>query len=572
VAASLAVGWLASRAAADFYLRSVNADLKVTAQLVDAQLRDSGALADPRQMDRIMKRMGRLSGQRITVVLPGGEVASDSYENPALMDNHRSRTEIKAALAGRVATSSRYSTSMKERFIYLALPMRDDGKIIGAVRAAIPDRALNAAVRSVQSRIAAGGVFIALTAGLVSLLIARRMTRPLEQIREGAERFARGELGDKLPLPESEELAGLTDALNQMASQLKEKIRTTARQSHEQEAVLASMFEGVLAVDNEERVISLNRAAAKLLDSNEEEARGRNLQEVIRNADLRRFVSSALVCDAPIEGDVALNSGRDRVLQAHGTALRDLAGRGIGAVIVLNDVTRLRRLENLRRDFVANVSHELKTPITSIKGFVETLLDGALRSPEDAERFLRIIAKQADRLNSIIEDLLSLSKIEQGEQSSDIVLKRRGLKGPLAAVVQECELKAAERKIKVRLECSDDLKATINQPLLEQAVMNLIDNAIKYSEPGKEVLLTAGRTDAEVYIVVRDQGCGVAAEHLPRLFERFYRVDRARSRKLGGTGLGLAIVKHIVAAHGGQITVQSTPGEGSVFTIHLPPS
>jgi len=246
-------------------------------------------------------------------------------------------------------------------------------------------------------------------------------------------------------------------------------------------------------------------------------------------------------------------------------------GLSIGAVIVLNDVSRLRQLENIRRDFAANVSHELKTPITSIKGFVETLLDGAMRDAADAERFLRIIARQADRLNAIIEDLLSLSRIEKEADAADIALAVVAMRELLDTARHDCDLQATERHVRISLECDSHARVRANADLLGQAVTNLLDNAIKYSEPGGEVRLSARNGDGEVLIEVRDQGCGIAEEHLSRLFERFYRVDRARSRKLGGTGLGLAIVKHIVLAHRGQVTVASQPGQGSTFTIHLPP-
>jgi two-component system phosphate regulon sensor histidine kinase PhoR len=257
-------------------------------------------------------------------------------------------------------------------------------------------------------------------------------------------------------------------------------------------------------------------------------------------------------------------------MQAHGSALHDLEGRPIGAVIVLNDVTDFRKLEHIRRDFVANVSHELKTPVTSIKGFVETLLDGAMQDPVDSDRFLRIIAKQADRLHAIIEDLLALSKIEQAEETEDLTLEPTPLRGVLENAIATCQVAAHDRHIVVKLDCQAALAARINPLLLEQAVVNLLDNAIKYSEPEHEVCVTGAAHDGEVTISVADHGCGIADEHASRIFERFYRVDRARSRKLGGTGLGLAIVKHIVQAHRGHVSVSSTLGVGSTFTIHLP--
>jgi two-component system phosphate regulon sensor histidine kinase PhoR len=237
----------------------------------------------------------------------------------------------------------------------------------------------------------------------------------------------------------------------------------------------------------------------------------------------------------------------------------------------MNDISNVRRLETLRRDFVANVSHELKTPITSIKGFVETLLDGALDHRDDAERFLDIVAKQADRLGAIVEDLLSLAKIEQSEETANLDLHDAGVKSVLEAAIRNCEGLARERRVNVALDMAGtDVTADINPPLLEQAVTNLLDNAIKYSPPDRQVVVSAAARNGEVTIAVRDEGVGIEAEHVPRLFERFYRVDKARSRKLGGTGLGLAIVKHIVSAHRGRVEVQSTPGVGSTFTIHLP--
>ena len=278
----------------------------------------------------------------------------------------------------------------------------------------------------------------------------------------------------------------------------------------------------------------------------------------------------ARTSDEAVEDDLLLRGEEERVLQIRGAALRDVRGRSIGAVIVLHDITNYRHLENVRRDFVANVSHELKTPIASIKGFVETLLDGASQNPQDAERFLRIVAKQADRLNPIIEDLLSLSKIEQSKEETSLPLSTGNIKAVLDAAVYDCQTTAAERNIRVAIACDEAVVADINAHLLEQAVVNLLDNAIKYSEPGDEVLVEVQTTPSEVQIIVADHGCGIDNDHLPRLFERFYRVDKARSRKFGGTGLGLAIVKHIVLAHGGKVTVESTPGEGSTFTIHLP--
>ena len=569
--ALVVVGWLTSAALERDYLARVENQLRSQALLFRDQIAPQLGREDPAILQRLCQNFGALAGNRVTVILPSGKVLCDSQRPPAELSSQGERPEFRAALAGITRTSAGDDQwPLEAKSISLAMQIRRDGVVTGVVRTAARADAVDAAVRNIRLQVSAAGLSIALLAGGMMLGASRRVRGPLEAMRQGAERFARGDLGYKLELPPSEEMAGLAAALNQMAGQLEERIVTISRQGNEQDAVLASMVEGVLAVDTEERIISINAAAAALLNTAESGALGRGLQEVIRNADLRRFVSRALACDEPIEDDVVLRSDEERVLQARGTSLRGGRGQPVGAVIVLNDVTHLRRLENIRRDFVANVSHELKTPITSIKGFVETLLDGALQKPADAERFLRIVAKQADRLNSIIEDLLCLAKIEQSVDAADVVLQEYRVCDVLQSAIDECTPKASERRICMRLTCEPEILAEMNPPLVEQAVMNLLDNAIKYSDDGSEVVVEAVRQASEIAIRVHDRGCGIEEEHLDRLFERFYRVDKARSRKLGGTGLGLSIVKHIVHVHGGHVTVDSAAGKGSTFTIFLP--
>jgi two-component system phosphate regulon sensor histidine kinase PhoR len=272
----------------------------------------------------------------------------------------------------------------------------------------------------------------------------------------------------------------------------------------------------------------------------------------------------------PTEEEFILPAKLPITLRARGTYLTDHQGNKNGAVIVLSDMTKLQRLENIRRDFVANVSHELRTPITSIKGFVETLLDGAINEPEEAQKFLKIIAGHTDRLMAIIEDLLSLSRLEEDSQTRMVAMEYLKVRPVLESAIELSDPKAGDKKIKIEIDCDDEIEILMNPTLLEQAVFNLVDNAIKYSPSESKIQLTVRKTDTEVLIAVKDFGCGIEKPHLERIFERFYVVDKARTRKLGGTGLGLAIVKHIVQLHSGSVTVESTPGQGSTFTIHMP--
>jgi two-component system phosphate regulon sensor histidine kinase PhoR len=343
------------------------------------------------------------------------------------------------------------------------------------------------------------------------------------------------------------------------------------RQRQELEAVLSSMVEGVLAFDREANLISLNGAAATLLGVKAEQVRGRSIQEAVRNPELQEFVALTLSQAVTQEREISFfDDAGERFIQAHGTGLTDATGSRIGALIVLNDVTSIRRLERMRRDFVANASHEIRTPVTSLKGFIETLQDGAIDDPEAARRFLAIMKKNADRLHAIIEDLLNLSRIEREAERGEVPLEQAALRGIVEEALEACDGGLQAKEIRVELDCPRDLQVRANPSLLVQAIVNLIDNAAKYSEAGSAVTITCRETERGVAVAVRDSGPGIPREHLPRLFERFYRVDKGRSRNLGGTGLGLSIVKHIVQAHSGEITVESEPGAGSTFTILLP--
>jgi two-component system phosphate regulon sensor histidine kinase PhoR len=575
------VGWFAVGTAGNLYRAQAFKDLTSRAELVSSQV--TPLLGRPAQLQALVKAIGTRADTRLTLIAgPSGsvgvtgQVLADSEADPATMPNHDTptRPEVQTALAGGTAHVARFSDTLKERMLYVAVPVFDSNhQVTAVIRTALPLTQVNRALDNMTRRIVFGTLIVALAVALLGFVVSRQISSRMGEIKRGAARFAAGDFSHEIHVSTADEIGEVAVGLNTMGRRLSETIQTITDERNEREAVLAGMTEGVLAVDGQERVITINAAAARLLAVEPDDAQGRSIQEVVRNPELQAFVAAVLAEDGPIAGSVVVNTPLDsRDLQVQGAQLGDGngGGTGRGAVVVLNDVTRMRHYEAIRRDFVANVSHEIKTPVTTIKGFAETLLDGALDDRHDAERFLHIIVGQADRLSAIIEDLLSLSSLESGSEGARISLEHGSIRDVLQVALDVCEMKAAARDITLTLDCSEDLFAEINPPLLEQAVVNLIDNAVKYSPEGSRVGVSAATETMGLAIKVKDVGPGIRREHLPRLFERFYRIDKARSRDMGGTGLGLSIVKHIAVAHGGGVAVESTPGLGSTFTITLP--
>ncbi len=554
-----------------FYRQQTAEHLEALATFVTEQVRDRFDATHLDDLNTTAAKMGSKSPARITLILPDGTVAGESDKPREQMENHRERPEVKAAIEqGRAGQSVRFSNSVRKNMLYVAVPVYRDGALIGIVRTAMPLLRMEEALGGIEHHLLWSAVAVLLLAALLSLFVSRRISQPLERIKQGAERFAAGDFSYRLHSIGSTETDALAETMNEMASQLEERLQTVSKERNQREAVLSSMVEGVLAVDTTGHIISMNKAAAQFFNVFQPDtAPGRSIEEVFRNVKLQKFVAEVLKGQETRECELTVENTQTCYLQARGTNLLGLQASRIGAVVVFNDVSRLRRLENLRRDFVANVSHELKTPITSIKGFVETLLDGAMNNPAEAERFLKIVAKHADRLNSIIEDLLMLSRLEQGGKEG-MEMQKAGLGGILHSAVEVCAQRAGGKNITVNVECADNLTATVNPPLIEQALINLIGNAVKYSADGKTIVVGARAEKGGVVLTVKDQGYGIEEKHLERLFERFYRVDKGRSRQEGGTGLGLSIVKHIAQAHGGTISVQSRYGEGSTFSVFLP--
>lgn len=573
VIALLLITGFTGRSMRGFVLDHTQEDLVKTCHLLESQL---GALIVEENYDAIQEICHEVmdhSGERITIVLPGGRVVADSEQDPDYMDNHANRPEIMASLLGRVGHSTRYSSTLKHQRLYVAIPgsLPDPERDVGyVIRASVSLESLSQLVRLLYRDIALAGLVLFLVSGGIYYFVARRFAVKLQHLRDGAEDFAAGNLEQELKINDPVEMADLAHSMNTMARQLDERIAKTENQRQELAAVLASMVEGVIAVNTNENVIRMNAVAGEMFGVNNGEGINKSIQEIGHSSQLTKLAQKTLSDYETRTADVFLGGARSTVLEVQASGLVGAEGNRIGALLVCNDVTRIRRLQTMRRDFVANVSHELKTPITSIKGFVETLLESPPEDKPEMDRFLGIINRQADRLGNIINDLLALSRLEQTKDQSDIEFFELPLTPILERVVRDTGNRKPDQADRLRLECDESLRATVNGALLEQAIGNLIDNALKYGGEDSPVVIKCRQDQSSIMIDVIDEGPGIGAQHLPRVFERFYRVDKARSRQVGGTGLGLAIVKHIAQAHGGLASATSEPGEGSTFTIALP--
>lgn len=564
-------GIIASRIFKDFYISRTEEVLLSRANLFKDQL--SHLSMDTTGVSHLINSYDKITDTRITLIKPNGVVISDSRENASQMELHNTRPEIMDAYAGKVGSFVRYSHTLQTDLVYVAIPVYDpQNKLSFVLRTSMPVSNIENSLNSLYSSLENAGIILLIIATLIGLLISRNISSPLTEIRNAAERFSKGQFDRKIYPPRYGDLRQLADSLNSMAAQLDDKLNIISEQRNTQQAVLESMKEGVLAVDHDEKILLINKAAEDIFSIPEGKYTGKTLQEVVRISGIQKFFNKIISSGSPQESEIIIQEEQDKTLQLTGTLLYDVDNNRIGVLVVVNDISKLKYLDSLKKDLVANVSHELKTPVTTIKGFIEMLQEGDVYKPEDISKFLEIISRNTDRLNAIIEDLLSLSRLEQSEYINEIEFEKQDILPIIISVLSDLEFRAREKKIEVVYKCDKSLEANVNRPLLEQALENLVDNAIKYSDENKKVQISAVQKENHIEIKVEDQGCGIPQESIPRLFERFYRVDKSRSRDEGGTGLGLAIVKHIAQVHNGSVEVHSTPGKGSVFSFIIPSS
>ena len=522
---------------------------------------------------------------RVTVILPDGRVMGETRKDVEAMSLHNDRPEVVQAMAKGHGLSERYSATLKKPMMYFAWRIPQEGPLQGVVRIAVPRQQFEAGMMGRMGVFWGGVLVVLLVAFGVSYYASLRIIGPVNALEQDLARVGAGDLSHRASVPPVPHLSDVARAINHTVEQLERQIKNVEEEKNLRMLILRNMTHGVIALDMRHAVMVMNMAARDLLRVGESPVEGRMLYEVARHAELSALIERSAASEETVEAEMTLHGN---VLELRAMPLNDVAARRIGTLIVLTNVTVVRKLERIRQDFVANVSHELKTPVTSIRGFTESLLDGALAEPETAKRFVEIIHRQSCQLESILKDLMDLVRLEQGA-GKPLEKVRVPLLPLLREVAYLCQERAAERHVTLNVTCDEALTAEVHEGLLEQALVNLVDNAIKYGTHGSTGLPTCAQNtentgqktcatvvdiiaEAEgsgVRITVRDYGAGIDRQHQERIFERFYRIDKGRSRDMGGTGLGLAIVKHIALVHRGAVSLHSELGNGSAFTISM---
>jgi two-component system phosphate regulon sensor histidine kinase PhoR len=567
----VAVDFFAERALRDEYTRTTAGQLEAIARLAKArppQLSSvpPSTLEDRAALDQWVGQMAA-SGLRVTVISAGGQVLADSQSDPRTMENHADRPEVRAALANGEGQSARRSVTVNRDLLYYAVRSDAATRAPIVLRFAAPLTTVHETLVAFRRKLWFASVIILLLAGTASLLVSLGFSDRIERLKEFSRRVAEG---DFRPLPgdgSGDALEKLGASLNQTAARLDRTIRTLTEERNLSSAILGSMVEGVAVVSGAERLVFSNQSFAEILGLDLPPKSGSALVEIVRQTDLIEAVRQVLAGEPRVESEIVTGTLRQHFFAATVGAVR--AGETYGAVVVLHDITELRRLERVRRDFVANVSHEFRTPLTAIQGFAETLLAGAMDDPQNRERFLEIIVEHSRRLARLTEDLLKLSKMDADRLELEI--RRVSVPQLIESCIETAQHRAVEKEIAISVKPASGVPDIAgDRRRLAEVLQNLIDNALQYTLSRGEIVVSTETRDGEVVFTVADTGIGIPKTDQSRIFERFYRVDAARSRELGGTGLGLSIAKHIVEVHGGRIWVDSEIGRGSQFHFTVP--
>ncbi len=505
-------------------------------------------------------------GARVTVIDSSGVVLAESRHDPESMENHRERPEVRAALQGRPGSSIRRSATLDVDFCYYAAPLDLPGHPHAVLRLAIPLTQVGASIAAVRRLILRSSAFAAALALVLAYSFARTFTRRIRRIENYATDLVNADYSGTLAAESDDELGSVARSLRIMAEHFRRLLALLTQESARREVILSSMVEGVLAVDHDLRITFYNDAFARAVHAPQQAPECASVLHVARDPGLRELLSRVIGAGAPASERMSLLNAEGRIFEVQAALLQNQGG--MGAIATFHDISELERLDRVRKDFVANISHELRTPLAAIQGYTETLLEGALEDAENNRKFLEIILAHTERISSLASDLLTLSEIEAEripappERVSAVELAESAL--------HMVATQASERHVHVFLDAADDVYISGQKSRLERAVSQLLLNGINYNRAGGEVRLDVRRVEDTTRISVSDTGIGISSQDLPRIFERFYRVDKARSRQTGGTGLGLSIVRNTVERAGGWITVDSQLGKGSTFTLVFP--
>lgn len=553
------------------YLKDLTKSLASQALLIEAQIPPLFvARKDVLSLNNLVKDLNSRINLRVTLIDKEGVVLADSEKSSQevlIMDNHSNRPEIRFALEGAVGNEIRYSDTLKMDMLYVAVPLSGKGDITGSVRLAIPLTGVQKMLGEIRGILILSILFSLALSFILGTFFALKTIKPVNKIISIAKKYSLGNFSHRVYHEANDEIGELAATLNKMAKDIEEKVSAIKDQSQQLTAVFNSMIEGVIVASRAGVVVSINQAVEKVFDVKKQDVEGKHFLEAIRNNEISQVIDLILKEGKQLTKEIILVFPVQRIFEVNATPIFN-DNTVNGALVVIHDITEIRRLETVRRDFVANVSHELKTPLTSIKGFVETLLEGALEDKENNRNFLKIIQTHADRLDTLVNDLLSLSKLE----SEGIEIRKSvfDLHSQVNEVLKGFKSQLKVKEIKVENILPEGLNVFADQDKIHQVLVNLIDNAIKFNKDNGFIKVYSELIGIGIKIIIEDSGMGIPSKDIVRIFERFYRVDKARSRELGGTGLGLSIVKHIIELHAGVVGVESLEGLGSKFWFTLP--
>jgi two-component system phosphate regulon sensor histidine kinase PhoR len=565
------VAFFLNRNLEEHSLKDISASLVNQANLIKHQISAENIKNENGQyLESLATTLSGMIQSRITITNAKGRVLADSersLEEALQLPSHADRPEIQQALSGSTGQDTRYSQTLKNNMLYVAVPIMEAKDVIGVVRVALPLVRVRQMIMSIQKILFMNLLFALCLAFVLGSVLTAGIIKPINKIIHASGRFSKGDFTHRIYLDSKDEIGELATTLNIMAQSLEDKIKEIEIKNQHLVAIFESMVEGIIVVDKLNRIVSINHTVERIFNIRREDAEGEIVLEAIRNDDIAQIAGRVLSEGVVTSRELSVVWPIQKVFAINASPVFE-KGAVAGCLLVIHDMTEIRKLETVRRDFVANVSHELKTPLTAIKGFVETLLEGALDDKENAMHFLLIIKDHTERLNTLINDLLDLSYLESRE--AGLEKKKFDLAQLTQKILSGFGAQLKKKGIEAQIDMPVSLIVNADRDKMEQVFTNLIDNAIKFNRQRGSIKIESQLFDGKIKIMVSDSGIGIPAKDLSRIFERFYRVDKTRSRELGGTGLGLSIVKHIIELHAGTVGVESTEGLGSSFWFILP--